>query len=1134
MKIDTQIADTIGQLKDFQLKTVEYAIDRFSKDQNRILIADEVGLGKTIVAKGIVAKLYEKAFKKGKHFSVVYICSNKALAKQNLSKLSVIKKLDDNDTDADEIIDYSEEDDRISALAYEPKKPNKYRLNIKALTPATSFDKKTSAGKYDERLLLYRLLSSLAEFKSRRVALKWFLCGGKTPRKWMDAIDCVENIQTNPRKIRDGINKQFLDQIHKPLPYLKYNKIYKSLNITQETSLLFVLQQLLGERKKNKSFIIDNGITIFKTENLIYQKYNTALISELRFRLALVSKEYLKADLFILDEFQRFSNLIQTDAETDDPGTFLAKSIFSKHNVKVLMLSATPFKTYTNTFDELQGENHFKEFNTVLRFLMQDKSETFWAELEEENSAFFKLIRSFNSSEESFLALETVKRKVEEKYRGCIARTERNLVETPTEDTIDGSIIVMRINKEDIIDFQVADLMVKVLNDHGEKTLPIPVEYVKSSPFPFSFLQDYEHMKVLEAQYLKNNEVKKVIKNAKRAWVPEERIMAYKALLPESTTLKDQEPNAKLRMLYDETVRNKGWQLLWVPPSISYYNVTKGAFVDASDFTKTLIFSSWKMVPRMVSAMVSYEAERLSVGKLLERKKDNAQYRNKDERRYPSPLLTFKNIDGAPSGMNNFMLAYPSEYLARIYDPASNLYDRKTLHEIRSHIFKIIESHLVELDILSRGSVGGDVQKWDWYALFLLDKHEQSQKVVLWAKSYYDHTLNHFDNEDEKKANDSTGKQKHLEEIKKCLTSDNYTPNIGRLTRESLKNLCWHLVNLCLGSPAVCSLRSFTHTYPAYNDKIEHFTSAYHIGLGFISLFNKPESIAIIEEFENEKFYHKNVVQYAIHGNIQSMLDEFIYQLKDSSGLSDPLKCAEFIRDILTVNSSRVDIKTVASLNKNAAEHIRTHYALPFGLGSSSDLKNGLRQIKVREAFNSPFRPFVLTSTSIGQEGLDFHYYCSKLIHWNLPSNPIDLEQREGRIKRFKGLSIRRKIAQQYKQHLVTPEEKENVWQQLFLKAQQNKPTNQCDLVPFWHLDGSEDANIQSLIPIYQFSKDYDKLKNIKTVLGNYRLTFGQPRQEELIYILDEVEKTLENKKKLKDLAINLCPITYFKTPAES
>lgn len=56
----------------------------------------------------------------------------------------------------------------------------------------------------------------------------------------------------------------------------------------------------------------------------------------------------------------------------------------------------------------------------------------------------------------------------------------------------------------------------------------------------------------------------------------------------------------------------------------------------------------------------------------------------------------------------------------------------------------------------------------------------------------------------------------------------------------------------------------------------------------------------------------------------------------------------------------------------------------------------------VREAFNSPFRQFILATTSIGQEGLDFHSYCHRVGRWNLPHNPVDMEQREGRANRYK------------------------------------------------------------------------------------------------------------------------------------
>ena len=37
------------------------------------------------------------------------------------------------------------------------------------------------------------------------------------------------------------------------------------------------------------------------------------------------------------------------------------------------------------------------------------------------------------------------------------------------------------------------------------------------------------------------------------------------------------------------------------------------------------------------------------------------------------------------------------------------------------------------------------------------------------------------------------------------------------------------------------------------------------------------------------------------------------------------------------------------------------------------------RTESIRTAFNSPFWPFVLASTSIGQEGLDFYYYCKRI-----------------------------------------------------------------------------------------------------------------------------------------------------------
>ena len=164
-----QIEETLKGLKDFQLKTVEYVFEQlYTRKRNKMLIADEVGLGKTIVAKGLIAKAYGlfTPDRKKPVFNVIYICSNQALAKQNLAKL--------NFTNDPQAIDYSEDDDRLTGLAYVSEKEEAaFPFRIKAFTPATSFDDNTRAGKADERILLYRLLYEYSDMDADKNSLKW-------------------------------------------------------------------------------------------------------------------------------------------------------------------------------------------------------------------------------------------------------------------------------------------------------------------------------------------------------------------------------------------------------------------------------------------------------------------------------------------------------------------------------------------------------------------------------------------------------------------------------------------------------------------------------------------------------------------------------------------------------------------------------------------------------------------------------------------------------------------------------------------------------------------------------------------------------------------------------------------------
>ena len=51
--------------------------------------------------------------------------------------------------------------------------------------------------------------------------------------------------------------------------------------------------------------------------------------------------------------------------------------------------------------------------------------------------------------------------------------------------------------------------------------------------------------------------------------------------------------------------------------------------------------------------------------------------------------------------------------------------------------------------------------------------------------------------------------------------------------------------------------------------------------------------------------------------------------------------------------------------------------------------------------FNTPLFPDVLIVTTVGQEGIDLHQECRHVIHHDLPWNPATLEQRTGRVDRI-------------------------------------------------------------------------------------------------------------------------------------
>ncbi len=72
--------------KDFQQATANRILEVFRHGQNRILLADEVGLGKIIIASDVVRQVadWHRNEMHDNHFKVIYICPNINIVNQNV------------------------------------------------------------------------------------------------------------------------------------------------------------------------------------------------------------------------------------------------------------------------------------------------------------------------------------------------------------------------------------------------------------------------------------------------------------------------------------------------------------------------------------------------------------------------------------------------------------------------------------------------------------------------------------------------------------------------------------------------------------------------------------------------------------------------------------------------------------------------------------------------------------------------------------------------------------------------------------------------------------------------------------------------------------------------------------------
>jgi len=536
------------ELKDFQKATVKHVIKQLDEN-NRFLVADEVGLGKTIVARGVIEELYERHKRKSKPLHVIYICSNTVLAQQNIKKLNI--------TGSDITSAYHRLFLMIKDMGGEKNDDDKSKFTISTLTPNTSFRMKKSKGTAEERALLYKILRENyfpPGDKKISIRVKKMLigeCGEKSWNWWTSRY--IYNIS-----FREGV----------------VNKIKQEF--------------------KNKGIIEDINLFI---KELSEEREIDLIVKMRRAVTSVVLDYYINADLFILDEFQRFSDLIKIDREESEVSEIreTARRIFQS-NRKVLLLSATPFKQYSTQWDSENDEDHFKGFDQVLNFLMKEKQSKNLKRITEYRELYISLLNSINWNKKDLiipLELEKIKSKLVNSYMKGLSRTERSIVEENSLISLTSTHSVLPGREELISSINSLKYLKKyIIKQRFNHQI---IEFCKSTPYPFSFLSGYKLYDEI------NNSSNQNIHEYGKSCISLKHWNNY--------TQDTGKSHSKIKKLIETTLDSGGHKLLWIPPSITYYK-SPHPFNDVDGYSKTLIFSNWAMVPRSISTLLSYEQER--------------------------------------------------------------------------------------------------------------------------------------------------------------------------------------------------------------------------------------------------------------------------------------------------------------------------------------------------------------------------------------------------------------------------------------------------------------------------------------------------------------------------------------------
>lgn len=1003
---------------DYQKRAIRRIVDSYMGEctSGRFLLADEVGLGKTIIARGVIRCLMCKLLEQeiaGKseteirdvveehyyYFNVIYICSNTNIAKQNEEKLGLDKNNDKEwmnrasclsrkvlpikfktgsnssgyEVEFREVLqDYCnvygkdhtyESLGRVNAL--------ETRLRILPMTQRTSIDIK-GRGKEEEREYLYGLIRKFISAEASQGNEDFEKMRGL----YMTKCKCDEEFNKACNIIRDSRN---------------------------------------GAECEIENFC--------KTWQIVRKGF------------AEITMDWLDCELVIMDEFQNFKEIIGQASEDEESiiGKVLEQGTDEeKRNPYVLMLSATPFRMYMSKNadqDEMDTDTTNPEnasIDEVCSFLEKcDGTKGISAissSLKDYKTALEKYSRSDRESKENVLE----KKNAFERQMGSVfTRMERiNVLRELREDSTDagdadkqeigcGGIKALLDYTNELVEYNTGNGKYHI----GTGTA---TAYAERIPYVLSFMNRGNKQAGGDDGYkIKRNFDEDVdagkirYKNNSKCYILEddfndmsktlgewhgvyEKVLEYILdieSLDIDSMLKSGKHNGMTRE--DVLLNHPGAsRLLWVPSVVGWKEL-KGAFAEHKNFGKTIMFSDRVVVPRVMAGLISREVKRRLIWWILKQEQDKS--------------ITEKELQ-------NFQKS------------------------AKDKLEQILEQIL--------GLVAG------------------------------------FKENPERGNNDDEG----IIKIK----------SVGRIftTSESGLFAVWSEMGLPV--------------------KRNEYGSALRDNNGTLQI--------------DENSLRQSILDYCEEGKLQYVLQELKY-IGNTAFLSDWHNVHKAPKINITLyehtKEGRLQISRTGD-DKNG----ETYYARCIGNSNDDDKVSSISNLQA--AFNSPFAPFVFATTSIGQEGLDFHNYADRIVHLSIPANPTDFEQREGRINRYNCLAVRKAVMEWYgnkEETRICTDDIPKLLDKAFeaAKASLCEEGNQklnCGIIPHWLVARKKDDNklevagIKRLVPYFYNSSMMEKYHYMLKLLQLYRSVIGQADADELL------ERLMVNKKEtdVQELYVDFSP----------